>query len=242
MLGGDLELRTGPAEGTKLEVREGPARGERTMNLSSVGHATARVLGLAVAMASGPAASSVYGPLANFDVVNDTGHDTCGFEIEIEGVHSAEVYRTFHAPSIRYVAPTLTDTATGVLIHYEGVWDAATQTFLQSTPPAAPGYVPRADSCWTVGLGSGYAAAGCEHFGVSHTTQATSTRYRSPSCNPDGTTSPLPDLGLPAPVWSVRPPANPADPPVVRAEIETPNPQGDPYGEPYWVKIYKTEA
>jgi hypothetical protein len=28
---------------------------------------------------------------------------------------------------------------------------------------------------------------------------------------------------------------------VVRAEIEIPNPEGGAYGEPYWVKIYKTE-
>ena len=37
--------------------------------------------GLAVALAGTPAAASVYGPLDNFDVVNDTGSDTCGFEI-----------------------------------------------------------------------------------------------------------------------------------------------------------------
>jgi len=186
-------------------------------------------------------ASSLYGPLDNFDVVNDTGQDTCGFEIEIEGVHKEDVYRTFEAPYIRYGAPTLTNTATGVLIHYQGAWDPATHTFLQSTPPAAPGYVPAADSCWTGGLGSGYSSSGCEHFGVSQTTQATATRYRWLSCNPDGTTSPLPDIGLPTPVWSVEPAPIPADPPVVRAEIEIPNPEGGAYGEPYWVKIYKTE-
>jgi hypothetical protein len=194
-----------------------------------------------IAFAGGPAAASVYGPLDNFDVVNDTGQPTCGFEIEIEGVHSADVYRTFDAPYIRYEAPAMTDTPTGVLIRYKGAWDPTTHTFSQSTPPAAPGYVPAADSCWTGGLGNAYDASGCEHFGVSQTTQATSTRYRWLSCNPDGTTSPLPDIGLPTPNWTVTPPAAPADPPVVRAEIEIPNPEGGLYGEPYWVRIYKTE-
>lgn len=205
--------------------------------LGSVG-----IVALAFGLSGGPAsASSVYGPLDNFDVVNDTGQETCGFEIEIEGVHKAEVYRTFDAPYIRYGTPTLTDTATGVLIHYQGEWDPVAHRFLQSTPPAARGYVPAADSCWTGGLGSAYDASGCEHFGVSQNTQATATRYRWLSCNSDGTTSPLPDIGLPTPVWTVTPPALPADPPVVRAEIEIPNPEGAAYGEPYWVKIFKTE-
>lgn len=202
---------------------------------------TARVLQLALVVAAGPAAASVYGPLDNFDVVNDTGQETCGFEIEIEGVRKAEVYRTFHEPYIRYAPPTLTDTPTGVVIRYQGAWDPATRTFLQKTPPAAPGYVPADDSCWTGGLGSAYDGSGCEHFGVSQTTQATATRYRWLSCNEDGTTSPLPEIGLPTPIWTVTPPAAPADPPVVRAAVEIPNPEGGAYGEPYWVKIYKTE-
>lgn len=202
-------------------------------------------LGLAVLLgigAAGSARASVYGPLANFDVVNDTGEDMCGFEIEIEGVHSGDIYRTFAAPQIRYPRPTLIDTPTGVIVHYEGEWDPATGTFLQRTPPAAPGYQPRQDSCWTGGLGPQYEASGCEHFGVSQRTQATSTRYRWLRCNPDGTTSPMADLGLPAPVWTRQPPPVVGAPEVVRAEIEIPNPEGQPYGEPYWVKIYKVEV
>jgi hypothetical protein len=198
--------------------------------------------GLVAALAAAPALGSAYGPLDNFDVVNDTGQETCGFEIELEGVHAGDVYRTFSAPYIRYADPTLTDTATGVVIQYRGQWDAATHSFLQKTPMAAPGYVPASDSCWTIGLGAAYDGAGCEHFGVSQTTQPTSTRYRWLSCNPDGSVSPIAEVPLPAPVWQVSPPAQPADPPLVRAEIEIPNPGGDPYGEPFWVKIYKTEA
>ena len=86
---------------------------------------------VATALAATPATASVYGPLANFDVVNDTGQDACGFEIEIEGVHSAEIYRTFAAPYIRYGTPTMTDTATSVLVRYQSLWDAANHTFLR---------------------------------------------------------------------------------------------------------------
>lgn len=219
-----------------------PAQRTRTMKRIPLTHSWAGLLGLATLLAGTAATASIYGPLDNFDVVNDTGSDTCGFEIEIEGVHSAEVYRTFDAPYIRYATPTMTDTPTGVVIRYESSWDPGTHTFSTKTPPAAPGYVPAADSCWTIGLGAAYWTSGCEHFGTSQTTQPTATRYHWLSCNPDGTKSPLPDIGLPTPIWVVVPPAAPADPPVVRAEIEIPNPEGGAYGEPYWVKIYKTEA
>jgi hypothetical protein len=193
-------------------------------------------------LATPAGASSVYGPLDNFDVVNDTGSDVCGFEIEIEDVHSGDIYRTFDAPYIRYATPQLIDTATGVIVRYQGGFDPVTRTWLQKTPPAAQGYVPASDSCWTYGLGAAYDTAGCEHFGVSQTRQALSTRYRWLACTADGSPSPLPDIGLPTPVWVVTPPAAPAAPEVVRAEIEIPNPEGTPYGPPYWVKIYKTEA
>ena len=189
-----------------------------------------------------PAAASVYGPLDNFDVVNDTGHETCGFEIEIEGVHAADVYRTFETPYIRYHAPTMTDTPTGVLIRYQGTWDPATHQFLERTPAAAPGYVPANDSCWTGGLGAGYDASGCEHFGVSQTTMATSTRYHWLDCTADGSVSPLPDIGLPSVSWTVTPAPVPANPPIVRAQFAVPDPDGGAYGEAYWVKIYKSEA
>lgn len=201
-----------------------------------------RLAALSAAIASGPAGASVYGPLDNFDVVNDTGGDTCGFEIELEGVQASDIYRTFEAPNIRYGPPDVTNTATGVRIRYQGTWDAASRTFLQKTPPAAPGYVPADDSCWTLGLGAAYENAGCEHFGVSQTTQPTATHYRWLRCNADGTLTPLPEIPLVAPVWSVTPPARPADPPIVRAEFQIPNPEGDAYGPAFWVKIYKTEA
>lgn len=197
---------------------------------------------LAAALCAAPIQASVYGPLDNFDVVNDTGHETCGFEIELEDVHSAEIYRTFDAPYIRYATPSMTDTATGVRIRYQATWNPGTHTFSPVTPPAAPGYVPAYDSCWTGGLGASYAGSGCEHFGVSQTRQPTATHYRWLECHPDGSVSPLPDIGLPAPNWTVTPPAQPGNPPVVRAEIEVPNPEGTPYGDAYWVKIYKTEA
>ena len=91
-------------------------------------------------------------------------------------------------------------------------------------------------------MGAAYDSSGCEHFGVSQTTQESATHYRWLECHPDGTVTPLADIGLPSPNWTVSPPAVPGNPPMVRAEIGIPNPEGTPYGEAYWVKVYKTES
>ncbi len=52
-------------------------------------------------------ASPVVGTLANFDVVNDTGSPTHGFEIEVEGVDREDVSFTFGGPYSRYGDPEL---------------------------------------------------------------------------------------------------------------------------------------
>lgn len=204
----------------------------------------------ALAIAAGQAsATSIYGTLGNFDVVNDTGHETEGFEIELDGISSTDIYRTFDAPYIRYGTPTLTNfnngTTSGVYVRYQSPWDPNTHTFTQVTPIAAPGYVPRYDSCWTGGLGASYAGSGCEHFGISSTKQATATKYQwldgdaaTGTFTPLGGISPTP---LPAPVWNVQP-AAPGAQPVVQAEINIPNPEGLAYGDAYWVKVFKTEV
>lgn len=209
---------------------------------------TSLYLGIALAFAGTQAsATSVYGTLGNFDVVNDTGSETHGFEIELEGISSADIYRTFNTPYIRYNTPTLTDynngTTHGVIVRYASSWDPATQTFAQITPMAAAGYVPRSDSCWTLGLGASYAGSGCEHFGISHRGQATRETYHW--LTGDAATGTLTPLGsivaLPAPVWSVQP-AAPGAQPVVRAEFVIPHEPAQAYGDAYWVKIYKTEV
>lgn len=193
-------------------------------------------------------ASQVYGTLGNFDVVNDTGHECHGFEIEIEDVSSADVYRTFSDPYIRYGKPALIDfndgTRRGVIVRYAAQWDPSTHTFLQATPVAVPGYVPATDSCWTGRLGGNYAGSGCEHFGVSYNGVGGKTTYHWLCGDPaTGTLTPEPSITpLPAPVWSVQPPAVAGAPEVVRAEFEIPHEQAAQYGEAYWVKIYKTEG
>lgn len=193
-------------------------------------------------------ASTITGSLSNFDVVNNTHHETHGFEIEIHGISSHDVYYTFNAPYIRYGQPSITNHSSAgdqwVTIRYESQWDPVNKQFLQATPVPYVGFIPSSHSCWNGGLGSGYAASGCEHFGVTLGRTPTLTRYRWLTGNPQtGVLSAIDgDIGLPSPVWNAPAPAAPADPQVVQAEIEIPNPEGLPYGPAYWVKIYKTEA
>ena len=51
--------------------------------------------------------ATTYGCLGNFDVVNNTGQEACGFEAEIEGLPPGYPVVTF--TSQRYGAPLVTD-------------------------------------------------------------------------------------------------------------------------------------
>jgi len=199
------------------------------------------------------AAAPIYGTLSNFDVFNDTTQPTHGFEIELEGLSSADVLYTFGAPYQRYGNPTKVSTPTGVIVRYASPYDPNNKTFTQSTPIPPLISPTLGHQCWTGGSAQ-YATSGCEHFGVSLRGNPTKTIYRwlvgdpaTGNLNPLGRT-----VNIPAPVWNVIPqpppaPALPPPPPVVRAVIVAPPPPAPPpagqaqWGEAIWMKIFKTE-
>jgi hypothetical protein len=209
------------------------------------------VSGLALVMLAGPAQAGVFGTLGNFDVVNDTGQTAHGFEIDLEGLHSADITDTFGGagrgfPTTveRYGSPTITDytlgSTFGVKVTYSGtfssgLWNVGTPSGSYSTP---------GESCWTGG-GSGYGpSTPCDHFGVGTVGNATKTSYSwlLESGTP-GVLTPV-SVNLPAPVWSVTPPANPAvvAPPVVVAHIQAPVAEIESqFGPAIWAKVYTTE-
>lgn len=184
-----------------------------------------------------------YGTLDNFDVINDTGGDCHGFEIELEGITSADVPYWFGAPYQRYGEPTFVPTSNGVIVRYAatytgGVWSATT--------PNAAGYFPPTDghSCWA-GVDPNYLSWGCDHFGVSLNAVPTRTTYRWLVEGPTpgtlvqfGTIAPIP-----VPVWNITPPPpeNPTDPPAVETVIP-PIPPVDnaKFGQPMWIKVWVT--
>ena len=198
------------------------------------------------------APAQVIGTLGNFDVVNNTGHEAHGFEIELEGLHLSDITDTFGGagrgfPSSveRYGAPVLSGYVSGALfgvrVTYQasfaaGAWSTATPSGVFSTP---------GESCWSGG-GIAYGpSTPCDHFGVGNTGSPTRTGYSwlvetSPG---SGLLQPL-QAALPAPQWQVTPSPVVGAPPVVVARIQAPSPPETPepqFGTPMWVKVYSTE-
>ncbi len=204
------------------------------------------VLLLAAPMSA--SASISYGTLSNFDVFNDTGEVTHGFEIELDGISSADITYKFGAPYERYGNPTVTDFPGGVFVHYESSYDPAAHSFTQGTPMAPNPVTPTmGHSCWTGGS-PGYANAGCEHFGLGLRKNPTNTVYRWLVADPTSPGSLTPagtNVSIPAPVWNVSPAPVAAvnQAPIVQAVI--PPPPAPPvyeFGTAQWVKVFVTES
>ncbi|MEI7479374.1 MAG: hypothetical protein WCK25_03595, partial [Actinomycetes bacterium] len=75
-----------------------------------------------------------FGTLSNFDVFNDTGETTHGFEIELDGINPSDITYQFGAPYERYGNPTVTAFAGGTKVTYASSYDAATSTWAAGTP------------------------------------------------------------------------------------------------------------
>lgn len=214
-------------------------------------------LGLTLA---GSASAALYGSLGNFDVVNDTGHDCHGFEIEIEDASYDRskllsifgLDRNFGVPpqSVnRYGAPTITEVpGFGVRVRYQaqfvnGAWSKRTP----SGPYERPG-----DSCWL--LGNPQYASGnltCDHYGIGTYGTPAKVNYHW-LCDLDGNSGNLTPAPAEVPpvgyVYQPAPPPPPGQPPqpdVVEVEIEAPDEPDQPddvFGRAYWVKVYSRHA
>ncbi len=183
--------------------------------------------------------ANVYGQLGNFDVINHTGHDSHGFEIELEGIQPNDVYYSFSAQ--RYGLATVTATATGTRVHWASPYQNG--AFTQTTLAHAPN-TPFAGSCYQ--WGANYNQSACEHFGVSLTATPVHTSYRwliEDAANPGTLVAVDPPLAIVSPVYLIIPPVRVGDPPVLEAEIEAPESAEAPelYGDAQWVKVLKTQ-
>lgn len=202
-------------------------------------------------LGAGPARAQVAmaGSYQNFDVLNNTGGEACGFEMEVWGVSAAQIFRifpsNFNAGVIRYGFGRATDFPGGTYVRWTSPYDAASGRFTTCTPvPQNRSSVP-GDSCWTIGMPGTYATAGCEHFGISANANPSRILYRwlvADPANPGQLMRAPQDLNLPAPVWTWVPPANPVLPPVIVAEVPAPPPPVPArFGDAQWVKVYKNE-
>lgn len=201
-------------------------------------------------------ATTVFGSLANFDVVNDTGRTAHGFEIDLEGIHLSDVTDTFGGPGRgfpsdveRYGAPILSEYNSGgvfgVSVVYKADLSGPSGGWI-GTPTGA--YTTPGESCWTGG-GVGYGpSTPCDHFGVGLSANPTKTSYDWLVEDTPGSSALVKAASnVPAPTWTVTPAAPPAPgappaPPVVAALIGAPDPiEGAQWGEAIWVKVFTTE-
>jgi hypothetical protein len=193
---------------------------------------------------------------------NDTSKTVHGFEIDLEGLHSADISDVFGGPGRgfptgrgvdpatsveRYGAPTITEYTTGttfgVKVRYQGIFNGTSWDF--GRPSGT--FITPGDNCWSGG-GVGYGpTTPCDHFGVGTLRNPTKTSYNwlLETATPGVLTNGM--VNLPAPVWDVMPapppaPGLPPDPPVVGVQIQArPVEMDDQFGEVIWVKGYTTE-
>ncbi len=205
-----------------------------------------------VAASSGTSASAAsppqFGSLSNFDVFNDTGQVTHGFEIELDGITPSQVVYEFGAPYERYGNPVIVSRSYGTDVLYESTYSATTKQYAVGTPVAPTPITPTAGhACWTGGSAN-YPTAGCEHFGLGLTATPTNVSNYWLVADPSHPGHLLPFGGgvpLPAPRFSVAPPSpsNPNQKPLVHAQVQAPQPEnGQQLGNAIWVKVFVIES
>ena len=199
--------------------------------------ALALAFGLA-GVATTASASLVYGTLSNFDVYNDTGGRTYGFEIEFDDISPAHLGYTFgnphYGPGLKSIVGTTTKLRYAAT-HNGNDWSAFTEQHLPGSPVATSGH-----AC--------VFAEGCEHFGVGVYGNPSATRYHWLVEDPlaAGTLMQGPAVDLMAPIWVVSAPADPQNAPnvdvIVQApEFEVEDEAEKQYPDAVWAKIIKIE-
>ncbi|MCU1384029.1 MAG: hypothetical protein JWL71_2726 [Acidobacteria bacterium] len=207
--------------------------------------AAAALLALLAAPAAARAqTATIYGSLGNFDVVNNTGHDAHGFEIELEGLQPADVVYTFSVQ--RYGGSIVVPTATGVAVRWTSAYDPSAQQFVQTTVAHAAGAPFVQGQCYQWNGPAVYQPSGCEHFGASLSRNAVRTTYRWLVEDPAAAGALVaidPPMAIAAPVYYVAPAAVVGAPPVLVAEVEAPEPPETPevFGDAQWMKVFKSE-
>jgi hypothetical protein len=222
------------------------------------------VVAVAALFVAGRASAGIVGPLANFDIVNDTGQPAYGFEIEIDDpsfdhtkLTSIFGYdRVFSFVSqdpgavVRFGKPVITDMpGVGVRITFGGTVGAGAIT----TPTGV--FTTPGESCWP-GANPNWKDNPCDHYGVSTLGQPASTTYRwLIESAPGSGTLVGKQVGIPSVAFVYTPPVpnpNPILPPLAPAAVNiqmravAPNPEQpenvDLWGEPFWVKTLSTKV
>lgn len=194
------------------------------------------VLFACVLVAPAAAQTSLFGSIYNFDVYNDTGRDAHGFEIELDGLSTAQAYYNFS--STRYGAPTVVPFNGGVNIRWAATYNVAAQQWSATTTQPAAFTPTTGHSCVLTFIN------GCDHYGTSNSAGATAVKYYwlvEDLASPGALVRYGTGVSIPQPTISIIPPAQPQNPPVVVFEAKLPDPAVQQFSDAKWVKVFKTE-
>ncbi|MBK7470931.1 MAG: hypothetical protein IPI73_10245 [Betaproteobacteria bacterium] len=215
-------------------------RNGRTRNIILGALLSAGLLGIPAAARAQTA--TIYGALGNFDVVNNTGQNACGFEMELEGMTAAPAY-TFSVN--RFGAPITAPYTNGAISGWRVTWKSA-DCSTNKTVPHQPG-TAFGGTCYQWNAVT-YQTAGCEHFGaVANATKVTSRWLVDDPANPGSYIPHDPPMAVPMVYYYVAPAPAPAGggvvdapAPVIVAEVEAPEPAEAPemYGNAQWIKVF----
>lgn len=209
-------------------------RSWRTAGIASLG-------ALALLACGGKAdASTAYGSINNFDVVNDTGTECHGFEIELEDTLSTDITYTYdwnHYGKSKFINGVTAGGKPATFVRWEsarnpdGTWAAYTAI------PAGP--IAPTDGHQFTNPAVNF---GGEHFGCGYTNNPTAVRYFWLVDNGSGSLVRGPEVQVSTPVFNFAPPVA-AQPAQVQAVIAPPPPPLPPpleFGDAVWVKEIKT--
>lgn len=179
--------------------------------------------------------ATIYGSLGNFDVVNNTGQEACGFEVEVEGVPHGHPIGYFSAQ--RYGVPTVVDFTSAAGVSGRRVTYQSSDCNTSKTAAHAPG-TPFGGACYQWNVAT-YANSGGEHFGVRYNWPTSKVTYRWLVHSPvsvDAVVPFDPPIQIVGPVYCVQPPAVANAAPVVVVVIPAPPLPPARFGEPHWMK------
>ena len=210
----------------------------RSQVLKGLAFAVAAVSGMATAQTA-----TIYGSLGNFDVVNNTGQEACGFEVEVEGLPSNHPIFTF--TSQRYGVAIVTDYISASGISGRRVTHRSNDCSTNHTAAHPPG-TPFGGTCYMWNATT-YPNSGCEHFGIHYTypaqTKVTSRWLVRDAAYPGAYLPYNPPIQIATPYYYIAPapapqPAVIPPPPVIVAVVPAPPPPPARFGEPHWMKTY----
>ena len=216
----------------------------KMMTATGAGSGALLLAMLAAPIASNAQTVTLFGALSNFDVLNDTGQDAHGFEIEIDGITTAQA--PYYFTATRYGGPAIVPIQNGVVFRYASSWDPIQQRFNVATVTPASFTPTFGHSCVLTNI------VGCDHYGVVVMGTPTNVIYRWLVADPTNPGALVPFVGpqvsIPQPTVTVVPPAQIGAAPVVVFQIKVQPPPPPPipkpvpqFGDAQWVKVYKTE-